>query len=88
MTSDNAAPTRAEIKAMVLQQLLAVAPDLVGEEIDEHCNFRDQFDFDSMDQLHFVAALHERTGVEIPERDYPKLLNINGCIDYLRVRLA
>jgi len=28
-------------------------------------------DLDSLDFLNFVIGLHERTGIEIPELDYP-----------------
>ena len=80
--------TRDEIKALVLQKLTEVAPDLADEDIDPKLNFRDQFDFDSMDHLHFVVALHKQTGIEIPEIDYPKLLNLDACIDYLQARLG
>lgn len=76
-----------ELKALVLKKLIEVAPDIAAEDVDPKLNFRDQFDFDSIDQLHFVIALHKMTGIEIPEIDYPKLLNINGCIDYFQSRL-
>jgi acyl carrier protein len=38
---------------------------------------------DSMDFLNFVIAVHERLGLEIPERDYPTLSSLNGCVEYL-----
>jgi acyl carrier protein len=36
-----------------------------------------------MDFLNFVTALHERTKIDIPEADYPKLFTLNGAADYL-----
>lgn len=74
---------RTEIETLVRQKLFEIAPDLEGEPIDPNVEIRAQYDFDSMDFLHFVVALHKATGVEIPETDYPKLANLNGCIDYL-----
>ena len=41
-----------------------------------------------MDFLNFVVGIDERTGVEIPERDYPQLLTVQHCIDYLGARMA
>lgn len=63
--------------------LLAVAPDLAGERIDPEAPFRDQFDFDSMDFMHFVAGLAKATGLDIPERDYPRLQSLHDCARYL-----
>lgn len=80
--------TRDELKSLVLQQLISVAPDIEAEDIEPKTNFRDQFDFDSMDHLHFVVALHKQTGIDIPEIDYPKLLNLDACIDYLQARFS
>jgi hypothetical protein len=40
-----------------------------------------------MDFLNFVIALHEATRIDIPERDYPQLASLNGCIAYLGERL-
>ena len=41
-----------------------------------------------MDFLNFVVGIDERTGVDIPERDYPQLSTLNGCIEYLTTRMA
>jgi acyl carrier protein len=36
-----------------------------------------------MDFLNFMIAVHEALHVEIPEVDYPKLITLNGCVEYL-----
>lgn len=36
-----------------------------------------------MDFLNLIVALHERTGIEIPERDYPKLSTLDAAVAYL-----
>jgi acyl carrier protein len=46
--------------------------------------FRDQFEIDSMDFLNFIIALHEATGVDIPEVDYPLLETLGGCVAYIQ----
>ena len=80
--------TEDEIKNIVLKALATIAPELAEEEIDPAVNFRDQFDFDSMDFLRFATALHQELGVDIPEKDYPKLSSLSGCIDYLASKTA
>ena len=36
-----------------------------------------------MDFLNLIVTLHERTGIEIPERDYPKLSTLDAAVAYL-----
>lgn len=72
-----------EAEQLVRSTLLDVAPDLAGEAIDPALPFRDQFDFDSMDFLHFIVGLSRATGIDIPERDYPRLGNLHACMKYL-----
>lgn len=80
--------TADELRAIVLAALTSVAPDLEGQAVTPDVAFRDQFDFDSMDLLNFAVALHQRTGVDIPEIDYPKVASLDRCIAYLAARLA
>ena len=76
-----------EIKSVVLTELYAIAPELEDEEVSADINFRDQFDFDSMDFLNFVTGLHQNLGIDIPEADYSQLLNLNACINYIESKL-
>lgn len=71
------------LRSTVLEALLDVAPDVDAATLDAARPFREQFDFDSMDQLNFVVGLHKRLGVDVPERDYPQLATLAGCVDYL-----
>ena len=48
-----------------------------------NADLRDELDIDSMDFLRFVVDLHARLGVEVPERDYPKIRTLASCVDYL-----
>lgn len=73
-----------EIRAAVLKALTSVAPNVDTDAIDPAVNFRDQFDFDSMDYLNFVITLNEALGVNIPEIDYPKLSSLDGSVAYLK----
>jgi acyl carrier protein len=71
------------LRATALEALLGVAPDVDATAIDPATPFREQFDFDSMDHLNFVIALHRSLGVDVPEADYPQLATLDGCVDYL-----
>lgn len=72
-----------ELKTLVLNTLTTVAPDIDPEDLELATDIRDQYDFDSMDQLNMVIALHKATQIDIPEKDYPLLASVNGIIDYL-----
>lgn len=78
--------TKEEIKATVLRLLGEIVPEADLTQVDPDVNFRDQLDIDSMDFLNFVMALHESLHVEIPETDYPKVVTLNGCVEYLSVQ--
>lgn len=71
------------LRATVLDALLGVAPDVDATTLDPATPFREQFDFDSMDHLNFVIALHHSLGVDVPEADYPQLATLDGCVAYL-----
>jgi acyl carrier protein len=72
----------------VLDALCDVAPETNTARLRPDRSLRDQIDIDSMDFLNFIIGLHERTGVDIPERDYPKLATINACVAYLSSHVA
>ena len=72
-----------ELQSRLLALLNDVAPDVDPTSVQTGVDFRDQFDFDSMDQLNFAIALHKAFNIEIPESDYPKLSSIAKCADYI-----
>jgi acyl carrier protein len=73
-----------EIRGVVLRTLGTIAPEAELDRLQPDVGFRDQLDIDSMDFLNFVIALHKELRVEIPERDYPQLATLQGCVDYLK----
>jgi acyl carrier protein len=76
-----------EIKALVLQELSNIAPEIDPGQIDPAVDLREQVDLDSMNVLDLMIAIHEATGVEIPEADYSKILTLNDFANYLRPRI-
>jgi acyl carrier protein len=75
--------TRDEIRAAVLLVLSEIAPEADPSAIAPDVDLRDQLDIDSMDFLSFVIGVHEGLGVDIPERDYPKLTTLDEIVDYV-----
>jgi acyl carrier protein len=80
--------SQADLRHTVIDALLEVAPDVDAGALDSTRAFRDQFDFDSMDYLNFVISLHQRLGIDIPERDYPQLLGLDAAVRYLEEHIA
>lgn len=78
--------TKDEIRAVVLRLLGEIAPEVDVAKLKLDVRIRDQVDLDSMDMLNFIIALHKEINIEIPEVDYPKLLSVNDCTDYLASR--
>jgi acyl carrier protein len=72
-----------EIKTTVLRALARIAPEADLDALAPDFEFRDQLDIDSFDFLTFVIALHEATGVDIPEADYQQLATLNDAVAYL-----
>jgi acyl carrier protein len=75
--------TKDEIRGTVLRVLGQIAPEADLSQLKPHLRIRDQLDIDSMDLLNFVIGLHKELKIDIPEADYPKLVTLDGCIDYL-----
>jgi acyl carrier protein len=72
-----------QMRDVVIGALTQVAPEIDPAAIDPDAQLAEQLDIDSMDFLNVVVVIHERTGIEIPERDYPKLSTLNDALAYL-----
>ena len=70
----------------VVDALLDIAPDLEGAELPPEADLRTDLDLDSMDLVNLTAALSERLGADIPERDYSRMDTIGACAAYLHER--
>ena len=75
-----------EARRLLFEELANIAPEWDPAEIDPKEDIREAMDIDSMDILNLVIALHKRTGIDIPEQDYGKLVTIDGAIAYLAAR--
>jgi len=75
--------TEQQLREVVISALTEVAPDVDPAAIDPDADLAEQLDIDSMDFLNIIVAIHEQTGIEIPERDYPKLSTLADAVTYL-----
>lgn len=80
--------TRDEIRQVVVDSILAFAPEADMDALDPRRPFREELDIDSFDFLNLIVALHEKLGVDIPEADYGKVLTLDAMLDYLGARLG
>jgi acyl carrier protein len=72
-----------QLRGVVTGALTEVAPETDPGAIDPDRDLTEQLDIDSMDFLNVIVAINEQTGIEIPERDYPKLSTLNNAVAYL-----
>lgn len=79
--------TETETRAIFLEELNRVAPDIDPATVRDTDHLQDDLDLDSMDILNLVTALHARLGVSIPESDYKEIETLRKASGYLARRL-
>lgn len=72
-----------DIRALVAEVLAGIAPEADLAAVSDTQDLREALDLDSMDFLNFVIGLAQRSGVQIPEADTPKLISLRGIVAYL-----
>lgn len=74
---------RTDAHALFDRLLHQVAPEADLAGADHRAPLQDSLELDSMDFLNLVTALHETTGIEVPERDYPQLGTVDDFVGYI-----
>ena len=72
-----------ELLKVILSVMEQAVPGVDTSDLDPDENVREALDIDSFDHLNFLVGLHERLGVDIPEKDYGKLNTVNEIIQYI-----
>ncbi|MDH4052432.1 MAG: acyl carrier protein [Rubrivivax sp.] len=72
-----------EIRALAADVLAGIAPEADLATVGDDEDLRAALDLDSMDFMNFVIGLHQRTGIDIPEADVPRLFTLRGLAGYL-----
>ncbi len=75
--------TEEEATALLAATLHEIAPEVDLGAVDPGLPLQEVADIDSTDFLALVAAIHDRTGIEIPFHDYPKLATLELFVSYL-----
>ncbi|HVA76115.1 MAG TPA: phosphopantetheine-binding protein [Acidimicrobiales bacterium] len=75
-----------EARTLISETLRQVAPEADLAQVMSGETLQEALDLDSIDFLNFVTGLNEATSIEIPERDYPQLSTLEGCVSYLVAR--
>lgn len=75
--------TKDEATALLAATLREIAPEVDLGAVDPDLPLQEVADIDSKDFLTLLAAIHDRTGIEIPFQDYPKLATVKLFVSYL-----
>jgi acyl carrier protein len=76
MTPDDA-------RTLIASCLAEIAPEADLDAADPTEPLTDELDLDSMDLQSLFQAIHERTGLDLPESDYGQLATLDGAVAYL-----
>jgi acyl carrier protein len=87
MTGAATMPIR-DVSDRLLALLTDVAPDIDPASVVPDRLLRDQFDFDSMDALHFATAISREFGFDVAEAEYAELTSLARACDYVQRKLA
>ena len=79
---------RDELRALILSEISNIAPEVDLASLKPDADIREALDFDSMDVMNLVIALHKKLSVDIPDGDAIKLVTLDGAIDYLANKLG
>jgi acyl carrier protein len=61
-----------ELMAVIRSAIGQVAPEADPSRLAPDDDIVEMLELDSMDVLNIMTAIAERTGLEVPERDYPE----------------
>jgi acyl carrier protein len=67
----------------ILGLLADIAPEADLTLLSDDADLRDAVDLDSLDFLNLIERLAEKTGVDVPENDYPDVRTLAGLSAYV-----
>ena len=74
--------TKEEIKSIIIETILEIAPDIEDDDIVSNENIQRYLEIDSFDFLNILTSLYAKVGVEVPEKDYSKVDTIDHMVVY------
>jgi len=73
-------------RELIAAVLAEIAPEVSLDDATPDGQLQEELGLDSMDFLNLVIGIHEATGIEVPERDYPQLGTLRGAVAYVSAR--
>jgi acyl carrier protein len=77
-----------DVSAIVRRVLAEFAPEANIDALDPRAPLQETLELDSMDFLNAMIAIHDETGVDIPEADYNQVTTIEDIVRYVSERVA
>jgi acyl carrier protein len=75
--------TDEELKGLILELICEIAPEADPDAAGDEDDLREIFDLDSMDFANFIASIHRRAGIAVPEADYNRMHTLKSAVAYL-----
>lgn len=72
-----------EARALVMEELSNIAPEVDFSGVAGGDDLGETLDIDSLDFQNFIAAVHKKTGINVPESDYRQMATLDGAVAYL-----
>lgn len=72
-----------QARALAAEVLAGIAPEADLATVGDDEDLRQALDLDSMDFMNFVIGMSERSGVDVPEGNTPRLRTLRGLVAYL-----
>lgn len=63
------------------------APEADLDALDPDVPLQEALELDSMDFLNVMIAVHDETGVDVPEVDYDQVATLSGLVAYVSARV-
>ena len=70
------------VKKIIAEQL-----GVEEEDVTSEASFVEDLGADSLDTVELVMAFEEEFGIEIPDDDAEKILNVQNAIDYIKEKV-
>lgn len=75
--------TRSDARDLLARVLAEIAPEVDLQDARPDGQLQEELGLDSMDFLNLMIGIHDQTGLNVPERDYPALSTLDGAVAYL-----
>ena len=72
-----------EVSQDKVKQIIADQLGVKKEEVTDSARFVDDLGADSLDTVELVMALEEEFGIEIPDEEAEKLVNVGDALRYI-----